>query len=101
MPRNSDARSGSSPVRGFELRCDEPETLAAPLHEGAFRQRAIQPRTEDYSPGTTTVCGGSGKSEYCRMFKEMNLLSAHRSSNPICPATESVSAVGISRCATD
>jgi hypothetical protein len=32
-----------------------------------------------------TVCGGSGKSEYCRMFKEMNFLSAHRSSNPICP----------------
>jgi hypothetical protein len=24
----------------FELRCDEPETLAASLHEGAFRQRA-------------------------------------------------------------
>jgi predicted nucleic acid-binding protein len=30
MPKNSDARSHSSPVRGFELRCDEPETLAAP-----------------------------------------------------------------------
>jgi hypothetical protein len=25
------------------------------------------------------------------MFKEMNILSAHRSSNPICPAMESVS----------
>jgi hypothetical protein len=41
-----------------------------------------------------TVYVGSGKSEYYRMFKEMNFLSAHRSSNPICPATESVSAVG-------
>jgi hypothetical protein len=26
------------------------------------------------------VCGGSGKSKYCRMFKEMNFVSAHRSS---------------------
>jgi hypothetical protein len=46
-------------VRGFELRCDEPETLAAPLHEGAFRQRAIQPRTENYSPGTTGRSAGA------------------------------------------
>jgi len=49
----------SSPARGFELRCDEPETLAAPLHEGAFRQRVIQPRTENYSPGTTGRSAGA------------------------------------------
>ena len=29
-----------------------------------------------------TVCAGSGESEHCRMFKVMNSLSAHRSSNP-------------------
>jgi hypothetical protein len=34
---------------------------------------------------------GSRKSEPLRFLKEMNILSAHRSSNPICPATESVS----------
>jgi hypothetical protein len=66
--------------------------------EGAFRQRAIQSLKEKlFSRDDGTVCGGSGKSEYCRMFKEMNFLSAHQSSNPICPAMESVSAVGLSR----
>ena len=41
--------------------------------------------------GGATVCTGLRKSEPLRFLKEMNILSAHRSSNPICPATESVS----------
>jgi hypothetical protein len=31
------------------------------------------------------------KSEPLRFLKEMNILSAHQSSSPICPATQSVS----------
>jgi hypothetical protein len=37
------------------------------------------------------------ESEHCRTFKELNLLSAHRSSNPICPATESVCRAALGR----
>jgi hypothetical protein len=39
-----------------------------------------------------TVCTGLRKSEPLRFLKEMNILSAHQSSNRICPATQSVSA---------
>jgi hypothetical protein len=82
MSRSVRIRS-ASPVRGFELRRDEPETLAVPLHEGAHGQRVIRPDTEKLFPWDyRTVCAGSGESEHCRMFKEMNFLSAHRSSNP-------------------
>ena len=42
--------------------------------------------------GRATVRTGVRKSEPLLFLKEMNILSAHRSSNPICPATESVSA---------
>jgi hypothetical protein len=34
-----------------------------------------------------TLCTGPRKTELRRLFKEMNFLSAHRSSNPIWPAT--------------
>jgi hypothetical protein len=43
--------------------------------------------------GGETVCTGLRKFEPLRFLKEMNILSAHQSSNSICPATESVSAV--------
>ena len=33
----------------------------------------------------------SRKSKFRRLVKEMNILSAHQSSNPTCPATQSVS----------
>jgi hypothetical protein len=96
-PGSKSRRIRSAPVRGFELRYDEPEMLAAPLPEGAYGQRAIYPLTEKlFSRDRKTVCDGSGESEQCRMFKEMNILSAHQSSNPICPATQSVSMVGFS-----
>jgi hypothetical protein len=53
MSRNSEFCCGSKPisppVRGFELRCDEPEMLVAPLHEGACGQRAIRPDVENNS----------------------------------------------------
>src|SRR6202043_1585563 len=42
--------------------------------------------------GRATVRTGLRRSEPLLFLKEMNILSAHRSSNPICPATESVSA---------
>src|SRR5271169_5786053 len=38
------------------------------------------------------VWSGSPKSELTRHLKEMNFLSAYRSSSPICPAMQSVSA---------
>jgi hypothetical protein len=44
--------------------------------------------------GKAEVCTGLRKSEPLRFLKEKNFHFAHRSSNPICPATESVSAVG-------
>jgi hypothetical protein len=46
--------------------------------------------------GRATVRTGVRKSEPLLFLKEMNILSAHRSSNPICPATQSVSTVGFS-----
>jgi hypothetical protein len=38
-----------------------------------------------------TVCAGVSKTELWRLLKEMNFLSAHRSSSPMTPATQSVS----------
>src|SRR5258707_4697770 len=37
---------------------------------------------------TATVWAVSRKSEFGRLVKEMIFLSAHQSSNPICPATQ-------------
>jgi len=45
-----------------------------------------------FSRNDRTVCVGADNSEHCRRLKEMILHFAHRSSNPICPATQSVSA---------
>jgi hypothetical protein len=44
-----------------------------------------------------TVCAGLRKSEPLRFLKEMNILSAHQSSSPICPATQLVSPIAETR----
>src|ERR1700693_2444448 len=45
--------SSRGALRKFELRCAKGlGPLGAPLDEGACEQQAIQPRREDYSPGT-------------------------------------------------
>jgi hypothetical protein len=49
-------------------------------------------RRRSFSLGTAAVSAGAPESELTRHVKEMNFLSAHRSSNPICPAMQSVSA---------
>src|SRR6516225_445486 len=49
-------------------------------------------RAPSFSCDDRTVCVGADKSEHCREFKEMNFHFAHRSSNPTCPATQSLSA---------
>jgi hypothetical protein len=41
-----------------------------------------------FSRNDRTVCVGADNSEHCRRLKEMILHFAHRSSNPICPATQ-------------
>ena len=46
----------------------------------------------DFSLGTAAVSAGVPESELTRHLNEMNFLSAHRSSNPTTPATQSVSA---------
>jgi hypothetical protein len=58
----------------------QPLEFIHPVRRGLSRERA-------------TVCAGSGKSEPLRFLKEMNILSAHQSSSPICPAMQSVSAM--------
>src|ERR1700720_4047465 len=45
-----------------------------------------------FSRETTAVWAGSRESELARLVKEMNFLTAHRSSYPICPAMQSASA---------
>jgi thymidylate synthase (FAD) len=52
---------------------------------GSWRQR------RSFSLGTAVVCAGARESELARHLKEMIFLSAHRSSYPICPSTQSVS----------
>jgi hypothetical protein len=49
-----------------------------------------QSRTS-FSRETATVCAEAPESETTRRVKEMNFLSAHQSSNPTCPAMQSVS----------
>ena len=46
------------------------------------------PQRRLFSREHATVCAGFGKSEPLRFLKEMNILSAHQSSSPICPATQ-------------
>src|SRR5580704_12988415 len=53
-------------------------------------QRHAQ-RRRSFSLGTAAVSAGAPESELTRHLKEMNILSAHRSSNPTTPATQSVS----------
>jgi hypothetical protein len=48
-------------------------------------------RRRSFSLGTAAVSAGAPESELTRHLKEMNFLSAHRSSYPIWPATQSVS----------
>ena len=54
-------------------------------------------KSRSFSCDDRTVCVGADKSEHCRTFKAMNFHFAHRSSNPIWPATQSVSNGGITR----
>src|SRR5580704_13494748 len=60
--------------------------------DGDRGEETVQPqRRRSFSLGTAAVSGWAPESELTRHVKEMNFLSAHRSSNPICPATQSVS----------
>jgi hypothetical protein len=91
MPRNSESHGGSNPIspRG-RIRTTRGASRGRPaVHDSPTD-------VENNSPDDGVVCAGSAQSENCRMFKEMNFAFAHQSSNPICPATESVSTVGFS-----
>src|ERR1700739_4758361 len=71
-----------------------PGPLGAPLDEGGSEQQAIQPpQRKLFSWGTATVCTSPCKSVFRRGLKEINFHFAHESSNPICPAMQSVSAM--------
>jgi hypothetical protein len=48
-------------------------------------------RRRSFSLRTAAVSAEAPETKLMRHVKEMNLLSAHQSSNPICPATQSVS----------
>src|SRR5580704_16120822 len=64
------------------------------MGEKGLRSGTVQPSQRRlFSRQTAAVWAGSRESELARLVKEMNFLSAHRSSNPICPATQSVSRV--------
>jgi hypothetical protein len=79
----------------FELRCAKgPGRWVRRSTKARANSKQYSPRREDYSPGRRNDLHGLRKSDPLRFLKEMNFLSAHRSSNPICPAMESVSAVG-------
>jgi hypothetical protein len=56
------------------------------------REETVQPQWKrSFSLGTGAVSAGAPESELTRHLKEMNFPSAHRSSNPTTPATQSVS----------
>ena len=60
--------------------------------EGDCDQETIRPQQRRLSSReTATVWAVSRKSEFGRLVKEMNFLSAHQSSSPITPATQYVS----------
>src|ERR1700732_604146 len=60
--------------------------------DGDRGEETVQPqRRRSFSLGTAAVSAGVPESELTRHLNEMNFLSAHRSSNPTTPATQSVS----------
>jgi hypothetical protein len=69
----------------------------------AARRRRVRtasnpaPQRRLFSRERATVCAGSGKSEPLRFLKEMNILSAHQSSSPICPPAHRRSSTSRSR----
>jgi hypothetical protein len=107
--------------RNLPLRCSRPPTfpLARKIKRnqtikrarGIARQGAdrvaVRPEFASDNSGsrrrlssreTATVWAVPRKSEFGRLVKEMNFLSAHQSSNPICPANQCGLCGGISGC---
>src|SRR4029077_20315462 len=58
---------------------------------GSITATAVTRQRKLFPWELATVCASSRKTEFRRLLKDMNLLSAHRSSNPIWSAMQSVS----------
>jgi hypothetical protein len=104
MFRNSDAeefesRCGSNPICPRDrIRTPMCWSLSAERSGWSTPPRATTNpawKRRSFSRDDRTVCVGADKSEHCREFKEMIFHFAHQSSNPTCPATQSVSNGGV------
>jgi hypothetical protein len=82
-------RPEGQPVRPWLM----PPHLSPPLNiRNPYGLPSAKPNRErSFSREPATVCAKAPESETARRVKEMNFLSAHQSSNPTTPATQSVS----------